>query len=53
MAGLARTWAAAIEQTLARPVALRDERLSSHLAQAVDRSDAARPVGRSADSHAT
>ena len=33
MAGAARAWAAAIGAALALPVGLRDERLSSHLAQ--------------------
>lgn len=33
MAGAARVWAAAIGAALALPVGLRDERLSSHLAQ--------------------
>lgn len=33
MAGAARAWAAAIGEALALPVGLRDERLSSHLAQ--------------------
>ena len=48
MAEAATAWAEAIGDALALPVTLRDERLSSHLAEVSTGPDASRPLRRTA-----